>query len=360
MNERVQITIFITIFFILYGAMHLFVFNQLSEYFSIEKNIFFYLLIILCTVSYVVTTVLESKFNNILTKDLYIMAAVWLGLLSMLFITGIIIDILLFFIAIPPFYAGMIIICSSIIICIAGMINMVLIKVNHVVLESGKVSKDLKIVHLSDFHIGPIHKSKFLEKIIYFTNKLKPDIVVITGDLVDGKFDYKSDAFKALNNINAKTFFVMGNHDYYAGTARVEALLRQYPIAILRDESIIYDELQIIGFDDSEDKHKIEHGLKSISIIHDKFSILLYHRPEGFKYAATRHIDLMLAGHTHSGQIFPFNIFSYFANGYLQGLYKDGNSSLYVSAGVGTWGPPMRTGSRSEIVEIIIHKKNEK
>jgi predicted MPP superfamily phosphohydrolase len=333
------------------------VFNQLAKYFSIEKNVLFYLLMMLLTVSYVVATVLESKYNNVLTKDVYIIAAVWLGLLAMLFITGIVIDILLFFIDIKPYYAGLLMVGVAAIICIAGMINMFLIKVNHVVLESSKVHKDIKIVHLSDFHIGPIHKSKFLEKIIYFTNRLKPDVVMITGDLVDGKFDYKSDAFKALGNIHAKTFFVMGNHDYYAGTAHVEALLNLYPITILRDESIVYDGLQIIGFDDSEDKYKIEHGLKNVHIDHDKFSVLLYHRPEGFKHAATKHIDLMLAGHTHSGQIFPFNIFSYLANGYLQGLYAEGRSRLYVSAGVGTWGPPMRTGSRSEIVEIIIKKK---
>jgi len=178
--------------------------------------------------------------------------------------------------------------------------------------------------------------------------------VMITGDLVDGKFDYKSDAFKALNNIHAKTFFVMGNHDYYAGTEHVEALLRRYPITILRDESVIYAGLQIIGLDDSEDKNKIEHGLHNIHIEHDFFSILLYHRPEGFKYAAHRHIDLMLSGHTHAGQLFPFNLLSYLANGYSQGLHAREHSNLYVSAGVGTWGPPMRTGSRSEIVEIII------
>lgn len=358
MNERLKIFIFISLFFIIIGGMHLFVLERLYHYFALEKGLLFYAIIVLGAASYVLSTILESRFNNIITKDLYLASALWLGIIANAFFIALAVWLLTIIGIIPFNAAGLIMVIVTFISCAYGVINMMMIKISHIEFYSQKLDKDMRIVHLSDFHIGPIHKTRFLEKIVYQTNKLKPDIVIITGDLVDGRYKYRSDAFKALKDINAKTFFVMGNHDFYAGTAYVEALLRQYPIRILRNESIVYNGIQIIGLDDSEDKDRIGYELQHMHIMHEKFSILLYHRPDGFKHAVHKRIDLMLSGHTHAGQLFPFNIFTFLANGYLQGYYHEGSTHLYVSAGVGTWGPPMRTGSRSEIVEILIKNRH--
>ncbi|MHC4721502.1 MAG: metallophosphoesterase, partial [Planctomycetota bacterium] len=198
--------------------------------------------------------------------------------------------------------------------------------------------------------------------------------VVITGDLVDSHHRLDSAALARLNDLAAPVFFVLGNHERYAGMANVLALLKGTKVRTLRNESVTLDGLQIIGIDDEND---VADRLKHIEIDPAKFAVLLYHRPEGLEAASKAGIDLMLSGHTHrpegleaaskagidlmlsghthNGQIFPFNFYLRQLFPYVKGLYRHENLHLYVSTGTGTWGPRMRLGSKSEIILLKLH-----
>ena len=214
----------------------------------------------------------------------------------------------------------------------------------------------MRLVQLSDIHVGSVGAG-FLKRVVEKTNALGADAVLITGDLMDPRGSFELDGFSVLNEIKAPVFFVTGNHERYADLDRVGELLKKTKMRWLRNESVELEGLQIIGIDDGESKDQVAKRLDGIDFEPEKFSVLMYHRPDGFEAAAERGVGLMLAGHTHNGQIFPFNfvVRLYFKR--LKGLFKHKGSYLYVCPGTGTWGPRMQLASAREIVLINLWKE---
>ena len=173
--------------------------------------------------------------------------------------------------------------------------------------------------------------------------------------MIDGRFHYDNKEFQLLNNIDAKTYFTTGNHETYAGIGLIDNLLNNTKVNILRNQTIMANNIHIIGIDDSDDTLQVRKQLGTIKIDESKYTILMYHRPSGFKDAASSNIDLMLTGHTHAGQIYPFNFLIALFNGYVRGLHHINQSYIYVCEGIGTWGPPMRLGTKAELVNIIVY-----
>ncbi|MFA6089803.1 MAG: metallophosphoesterase, partial [Candidatus Woesearchaeota archaeon] len=192
--------------------------------------------------------------------------------------------------------------------------------------------------------------------IIEKTNSLNPDVVVITGDFVDGSGKLSIKTFEQLNNIKAPTFMVMGNHEFYEGEQRVIDLLSETKVKVLRNESELIKGINIIGLDYSENKSYVAEHLKNIEFNNSKPTILLNHVPMGYEDAAKSGVKLQLSGHTHNGQIFPFTLLVKARFPKINGLYNIDNLSLYVSPGTGTWGPPMRLGSKNEITVLKLKK----
>ena len=220
----------------------------------------------------------------------------------------------------------------------------------HVEIKSPKLGKNYRIVQISDVHIGS-RRANFLRQIVSRINTLNPDYVLITGDLVDtSKVGHHE--LSALRDIVATAYFIIGNHERYAGLHYVLPMLEELGLSILRNDSVITEDIQFIGIDDAEDPEHVAKTLPSIEMHHSKFKILLYHRPLGWSSASNQGIELMLSGHTHNGQIFPFNWLVKQQFKLIKGMHRDGNSHLYVSPGTGTWGPVMRLGSRNEITCI--------
>lgn len=250
------------------------------------------------------------------------------------------------------------IILGVLIISIYAIVNALFMTIKIIDFETDKLFENVKIVQLSDLHIGSTHKKNFLKKIVEKTNRLEPDIVLITGDLIDGPHKYENGEFNELNNIKAPIYYTIGNHEYHAGLDKVYELLKETKIKILRNESVSVQGIQIIGIDDSEDRHQVNKQLKKISIDKSKFVILMYHRPTGFK-SASKDIDLMLTGHTHAGQIYPFNLITKIFVRPVKGLHKHNSAYLYVNPGTGWWGPPMRLGSRNEITVINLKSRDK-
>lgn len=223
---------------------------------------------------------------------------------------------------------------------------------------------DKKAVQISDIHLGHIYGKKFLRNIINKVNSQKPDIVFITGDLFDGMDGELGGLVSPLGKIQAsgEIYFITGNHETYLGVDRSVSALKGTPIKFLDDEMITIDGMQILGisYPAPSEKKNLSQTLEKITEFNSqKPSILLHHHPNMAEEAKKLGINLQLAGHTHRGQIFPFQLITYLINGrYHNGLTKEGDFSIYTSSGTGTWGPMMRTSGRSEIVVLnFVDKK---
>jgi predicted MPP superfamily phosphohydrolase len=217
----------------------------------------------------------------------------------------------------------------------------------------------LSVVHLSDVHYGMLNENGRLSDLVRRVNELQPDLVVFTGDLVDGAVSHMEEMPGPLSGLKARhgLFAVMGNHEFYAGANRAEAIMRQAGIQVLRNEvRVLPGGLQILGIDDPAvarsgmplpDFDGLIQGLDP-----GKPSILLYHPPIRFEKASAAGVGLQLSGHIHGPQLLPMVPLVRLFYPWIQGLFKLEDSCLYVSRGVGTGGPPMRLGSPPEIVQI--------
>ena len=236
-------------------------------------------------------------------------------------------------------------------LCILSLIYGKLIFVKKIKVNTSKVDNDIKIIFLSDVHLGSNSK-RHLSRLYSKIKTIKYDLLLIGGDLIDSSsFDLKD--LKLLREIKQPILFVSGNHEFYIKNHMVKLRdLKNYNINYLDDKNYIYKSINIIGVGDN---HTLEKQIINTNkLINDKyFNLLLVHKPSVWEHVNTK-IDLMLSGHTHYGQIFPFNIFVKIKFKYIYGLYKNIYSKLYVSSGSGCWGPSMRLGTKNEIVEIFI------
>jgi predicted MPP superfamily phosphohydrolase len=218
----------------------------------------------------------------------------------------------------------------------------------------------LSIVQISDFHYGVLNLNQRLDRVVDLANGLNPNVIFITGDLVDESVAHMEEMGPSLLRFKSKAgvYAVTGNHDYYAGVERATRIMRGANIRVLRNEvEILAGGLQILGVDDPTGRRRMgEPGTDFENLIAGvdpaKPSILLYHQPIQFEKAAKTGIGLQLSGHTHGGQLYPVIYISKQIYPWTPGLHRIGDSYLYVSKGVGTWGPPLRFLVPPEIVYI--------
>jgi predicted MPP superfamily phosphohydrolase len=185
-------------------------------------------------------------------------------------------------------------------------------------------------------------------------NETKPDLVLITGDLADSPMKPSDNPFSALDGLNAPAFFCLGNHEYYAGIEEVTGMLAKTKVRVLRNETAVVGDVQVIGLDYGG-AAEVKEYLARLPMDATRYKVLMYHQPDGMEEARAAGIDLMLCGHTHGGQFFPFTVINRLVWGkWYRGLHKIGDMHLYTSTGAGTWGPPMRLGTRSELALIKV------
>ena len=216
---------------------------------------------------------------------------------------------------------------------------------DHILLD-----RPYRLVQLSDVHIGS-RSAKFLRRALEQANRHQPDALLLTGDFIDASA-VSSEDLTALQEVSCPVYFSIGNHERYIDLDAVISMAESQGVELLRGQATTLGKLQIIGIDDADDPHHVGACLPDIDLSEHHYRILLYHRPDGWQAARQAGIDLMLAGHTHGGQIWPFNHVVRQRFRYLVGHFSEEGRHLYVSPGTGCWGPVMRLGTRSEMTVI--------
>lgn len=349
--------IFGPVFLILYTGINLYVFLRMSNLLGIKRNIYFYLIMAFLALSLIIATLIETRFFNIFTRIYYVISATWLGVVFFLACSLIIFEVINLLFKVNKFTAGIVIVVFVALLSIYSLANASFITIKTIEIPVKNLDKDLKIVQLSDIHMGTIRTNNFLTNVVDATNTINPDLVFITGDLVDGSAPLSKGMFDEINNISAPVFFITGNHETYEDLNKVFEILKSTKARVLRNEVVYSKGLQIIGVDYSTESNYLYKVLPDLKIIENKPTVLLYHIPTKVEPLANYSINLQLSGHTHDGQIYPFTIFSRMANAYVRDLHNYKDSYVYVSQGTGTWGPPMRFGSNNEITIVELKKK---
>ena len=220
---------------------------------------------------------------------------------------------------------------------------------------------DVVAMQLSDIHLGHHRGKEYLETIVDETNRRKPDIVLLSGDLIDSEAAFVPGALEPLARFSAPVYYVEGNHEKYVDAERAFTTVKQYGVNVLRNQVIETHGLQLVGLDymnadedafdlhPSDEPRTIKSVLASLHLKAGIPSVLLQHSPAGGQYAAAKGIDLMIAGHTHGGQFFPGTVVAMAVFPYTHGLYHQGSLQIFVSRGAGTYMSRVRLGTSNEL-----------
>lgn len=265
------------------------------------------------------------------------------------------------------FYTGIISIVVVSIVLIAGRINALNPHIRQLNIQINKKIEGVPkvtIALISDIHLGALVGPEHLRKMITLINEINPDLVLFAGDVVDEDLGsvINKDLGKCLQEIKAPlgVYAVTGNHEYIGGIDAATHYLQDHGITVLRDSvTQLANGIILIGREDRDCKHFNGFERQPLQELMKDLNpsaplILLDHQPVRFSEAVKNGIDLQLSGHTHHGQLWPFNIITSRIYRISFGYLRIENTHFYVSCGFGTWGPPIRTSSRPEIVKIVL------
>jgi predicted MPP superfamily phosphohydrolase len=283
-----------------------------------------------------------------------------------LLLSVVITDIFNLFFKFPSQLRGFLSVGLASLLTIYGVWNAYNIKVKEITIPIKGLTQEIRAAHITDVHLGNLRGKKEVDKIVRKIKELDPDVIFNTGDMFDGRthFDEGKDVLTAFRTLDMPHYFVYGNHDEHVGVKDVVMQLKRANATVLLNEIAYFEELQIIGLNNmlpdrnsfdmhtTADSETIEDVLNKLKIKEDDPTIVLHHRPDGVKYMQGKGADLLLAGHTHAGQIFPFTFIAKLMFGYNRGLYQYGTMDIHVSEGTGTIFAPVRLGTSSEITLI--------
>lgn len=366
------------IFFSLYTLINFYIFwrgRQALPKDTLIQTIYSVVFVILAY-GYVISVFLEGKISPLITAIGDNIGGVWIISLIYFLFMVLLADALRlgnhFFGIFPEFiranyqqvkviYFGSVLLIFGILFTIGYVrfSNPVLVNLNIEVNKGTPEQEPLNIVAVSDVHLGDMIRKKRLARYVEMINKQKPDLILIAGDLFDRNLHTieRQQMDTELRKLEAKygVYAILGNHEYYGNLNKAIEVIQKSGINFLRDTTVTIDnKIVLIGRDDRTNRHRKPLGHLTENIRKDLPVILLDHQPYHLKDAVDNNIDLQISGHTHNGQIFPFNkiVAKMYELGY--GYKKTGNTHFYVSSGLGLWGAPIRLGTQSEIVKITL------
>ncbi|MCH9739447.1 MAG: metallophosphoesterase [Epsilonproteobacteria bacterium] len=367
---------------LIFGVVFLIVFSLLSFYIikwfinklHIDEKYKHYFKIFLIINLIGVVGYIYARYNPNMPNWIYLLLSLPIGVIFLTFTTAVIYNIAQFFITKAPlsnqrrelFKKGLDYFSLATVLGLSGraMYEAKFIELEKVDIKIKNLKEPYSIVQLSDIHIGGIIDQAFIKDLVKRTNALSPDLVVITGDLVDIALEYATPALNELKGLKSKygTYFIVGNHEYLHDFEEIIVAVNALGIKTLENESVYIGEMgkgfNLAGVYDHFG-YRVEHhepDLKKALLACDTNSptVLLAHQPL-FINEVKDGVDLVLSGHTHGGQLYPFRALVKIVQPYLAGLYQHNEKTqIYVNRGTGFWGPPMRLGASSEISYITL------
>ncbi|MGD8418725.1 MAG: metallophosphoesterase [Pseudomonadales bacterium] len=286
-------------------------------------------------------------FPGRFTRWLSALSLTWLGICFMAFLLVLSFEALHWLVPLTDTTWGLTLTGILVAFTVFAFVNAQRLHTREIAIPAPAAVAGTRIAQITDVHVGS-RSGRFLTRVIRRVNAAKPDYVLITGDLIDFR-DITAEEIEALGELAAPAYFIIGNHERYVDLEAICDRLRSLRVRVLRNETLMLPGIQLVGIDDAEPKTQVGRVLPGLAAAPDAYRIVLYHRPDGADDAARWGADLMLCGHTHNGQIVPFNYVVRRVFPRIHGLYQVGDMQLYVSPGTGTWGPILRLGSRSEI-----------
>jgi hypothetical protein len=380
------VILFLLVFFTIYGSAHIYVFSRIKAAFPLISTIqqaVLILLMLFMILAPILVRVSERYGYESTACTLSYIGYIWMGVLFLFFVISIFFDAyrLLIYVAgringknlsslIPsPLYFFIIALIVSLSMNAYGYFEAKNIRTEAITIHTSKIPKVIgrfRIIQVSDVHIGMIIRNERLENIVSAVRRAEPDLVVSTGDLLDGQIDNIASAADLLREIRPRygKIAVMGNHEFFAGIEAALAFHERAGFLVLRGEALTpADWVSIAGVDDATgsrfgDYRYVPEKELLAKLPEKTFRLLLKHRPD-IEPESPGLFDLQLSGHTHRGQIYPFVWLTRLVFPYHSGYYplpKD--SRLYVNRGVGTWGPPVRFLAPPEVTIIdLLHKE---
>jgi predicted MPP superfamily phosphohydrolase len=337
----------------------------------------FVLFMVVATFSYIAGRTLEKSMYNPLTITLHWFGAFWFAVMLYATLQLFVIDLArLADLAIPfikklagsnyvrfKFIAGTSITILTVVIVLAGHINAWYPRIVNLNLEIPKNAnglKNLRIAAVSDIHLGTIIGPRKTAKLVNMINGLKPDIILMAGDVLDEDVvpvitQNLGDSLCKLNS-SMGIYACPGNHEYIGGGEPSIKYLEEHGIIVLRDaDTLINDAFYIVGREDRHARFQKKKKRKSIdelleNIDTSKPVILLDHQPYDLDSIVDTGVDFQISGHTHHGQMWPFGYITNKIFEVSRGYKKKGSTHFWISTGFGTWGPPIRTGNRPEVM----------
>lgn len=372
-------TKFLVYYFTIYGGTHLYFFRKICLGLNPSRRLRIILSVALLVLfaAPIAARVMDASGFIVEAEFLSRSGYLWMGLLFLFFTAALLLDIINFIhlrvasllfrrnvrmIIRPGLLLGMATIYSTV-IGIYGWNEATNVRIEHLEIISSKIPAKvgrIRIVQISDLHVGQIVREERINSVIKKIITLSPDVLVSTGDLVDGHQDHLNGLDRLFREVSPRfgKYAILGNHEHYVGVATAIAFIQRAGFTVLNNETrSIGNHIMIIGIDDSRDEterlanDRLESQLLSAAGA-DNFRLLLKHRPLLARESAGKS-DLQLSGHVHKGQIFPFNLLVWLNFRIKSGLTKVmPNQLMYVSRGTGVWGPPIRFLAPPEITVI--------
>ena len=365
MNARFAVFIAIVQFILFVG--HLLVYET-WRYFSLPSAaslILARIAFLLLSVSFVAASLLAARYYNRFVRMFYTLASIWLGALNFLALASVVCwalygTALLSGVRTDRPALVFVLFGSAILVTVYGIINASWIRVKRVNVKLPALPTSWRgrtAALVSDTHLGHVRGYPFISGIVAMLRQIRPDILFIAGDLFDGTKVEPKHLAAPWTNVSPPLgkFFVTGNHEEFSHPRQYADALQRSGVRTLLDEKVVVDDLELIGvtYHTLAKPDRLRSFLRNGGSATTGASILLAHGPHNLGIAEEMGISLQLSGHTHRGQVFPFTwITSRIFREYTYGLHQHGALTVYTSSGAGTWGPPMRVGSRPEIVLI--------
>lgn len=372
--RSITFLIFFSIVLLIYSSVNYYLFVRGLQVFSLNQSMRRVFIVGFWTVvsMFIVGNVLERTATSAFSEWVYRIGAFWMAFMLYLIIAVVLIDLVrifdYFFHFLPPFSQimrfrlGLAVFGVVSLIVIVGHINALWINVKEIPLTIHKKvsgTPEVKILMASDIHLGALIGERREKHLLDIIRAQKPDLVLLCGDLVDGEIApvLRKNLGRHIQEIETPlgVYAITGNHEYIGGISKTLPYLESIHIRVLQDEFItLPNGIQLVGRNDRAKGSGIN-GPKPLAellsgIDFTKPVIVMNHQPFNLQEAADAKVDLHLSGHTHNGQLWPFNYITEAMFELSWGLLKKADTYFYVSSGYGTWGPPVRTGNRPEVV----------